>query len=251
MAVYGTPNERIFLDLIASGETTRGTDFNSGYSMGFGRDPIKSLDKHPYQKGKFTTDMHKDRFGKSTTTSAAGRYQFQRGTWDGLAKAHGIKDFSPASQDRAALANAYADPNVRRLVAEGKFKEAFQTRHMQNQWASSNNIIKSISKGYKPSGDTVPANPGLASRAANDYSPETQAYLQAASPVTPYARVAPVTPYVPLQNGALSALEEGIINQPQNNAYAPPTAPNPSAAPKFFQPDYKSLDQAVKQWSTW
>lgn len=230
MAVYGTPNERIFLDLIASGETTRGTDFNSGYSMGFGRDPIKSLDKHPYQKGKFTTDIHKDRFGKSTTTSAAGRYQFQRGTWDGIAKAHGIKDFSPASQDRAALANAYADPNVRRLVAEGKFKEAFQTRHMQNQWASSNNIIKSISKGY---------------------SPETQAYLQAASPVTPYARVAPVTPYVPLQNGAPSALEDGIINQPQNNAYAPPTAPNPSAAPKFFQPDYKSLDQAVKQWSTW
>ena len=238
MAVYGTPNERIFLDLIASGESTRGTNLESGYRMGFGGKPIGSLASHPYARGKFTTNMHADRFGGSSTTSAAGRYQFQRGTWDGIAKKNGISDFSPASQDRVALINAYADPQVKALVAQGRFKEAFQRKHMQNQWASSNNIINSINKGYSPTGQIT------------DIKDAGSSFAQAAvGEVTPYDKVAPAIPYVPAVNPAIAALGSGTIQAVSNSAYSP--QPAVQVAVPQYTPDYKSLNNAVKQWSTW
>jgi muramidase (phage lysozyme) len=40
--------------------------------------------------------------GAGGTTTATGRYQFVKGTWEWAASALGLKDFSPASQDRAA-----------------------------------------------------------------------------------------------------------------------------------------------------
>lgn len=89
------PQVRKFLDLIAHTEGTQG----NGYRTAFGGGRLSSLSDHPRYSKSFT-----QKNGKKNTTSAAGRYQFLRGTWDGLARQYGLKDFGPQSQDIGAVA---------------------------------------------------------------------------------------------------------------------------------------------------
>lgn len=89
------PNVRQFLNLIAHTEGTEG----NGYRTAFGGGRLSSLNDHPRYLKTF-----KQKNGKTNKTSAAGRYQFLRGTWDGLARQYGLKDFGPQSQDIAAVA---------------------------------------------------------------------------------------------------------------------------------------------------
>jgi len=88
-------NERAFLDLIAYAEGTSGPD---GYRTMFGYRYFDSYADHPRQYFPFT-----DGAGRKLTTSAAGRYQFIARTWDGLRAKLNLPDFSPESQDAAAL----------------------------------------------------------------------------------------------------------------------------------------------------
>lgn len=88
------PNVRKMLGVIASAEGVK-----HGYNTMFGNERLSDLSKHPGILKEFTqTD------GKKNKTSAAGRYQFLEPTWNGLAKQLGLKDFSPKSQDIAAVA---------------------------------------------------------------------------------------------------------------------------------------------------
>lgn len=88
------PNVRKMLGVIASAEGVK-----HGYHTMFGNERLSDLSKHPGILKEFTqTD------GKKNKTSAAGRYQFLEPTWNGLAKQLGLKDFSPKSQDIAAVA---------------------------------------------------------------------------------------------------------------------------------------------------
>lgn len=86
----GDANERAFLDMIAWSEGTSG---DNGYRMLFGGGLFDSYADHPRIYVPFRT----------TTSSAAGRYQILARTWDGLRGKLGLPDFSPASQDAAAL----------------------------------------------------------------------------------------------------------------------------------------------------
>lgn len=88
------PNVRKMLGVIASAEGVK-----HGYNTMFGNERLNDLSKHPGILKEFTqTD------GKKNKTSAAGRYQFLEPTWNALAKQLGLKDFSPKSQDIAAVA---------------------------------------------------------------------------------------------------------------------------------------------------
>ena len=64
---------------------------------------------------------------------AAGRYQFLKGTWDGLARQYGLKDFSERSQDIGALALIAQKGQLERVVA-GDVKGAVSK--LGSIWAS-------------------------------------------------------------------------------------------------------------------
>jgi lysozyme len=88
-------NERAFLDMIAYAEGTAGPE---GYSTMFGYHQFYSYADHPRQYFDFT-----DQAGNHLKSSAAGRYQIIVKTWDALKAKLGLMDFSPASQDAAAI----------------------------------------------------------------------------------------------------------------------------------------------------
>ncbi|MEG2263905.1 MAG: glycoside hydrolase family 104 protein [Acinetobacter sp.] len=117
------PNARKMLDLIANAEGVK-----HGYNTGFGNDRIASLSAHPNVRKEFTqTD------GKKNVTTAAGRYQFLKPTWDGLAKQYGLKDFSPRNQDLAALA-LIAKNGAMKNVMSGDYQGA--VKKLGGTWAS-------------------------------------------------------------------------------------------------------------------
>jgi muramidase (phage lysozyme) len=75
------------------------------------------------------------------TSSAAGRYQFIKSTWDAQAKKLGLTDFSPASQDKAAwdlAATEYKKFSGHDLLTDLK-NHTLDPKGMQgirNQWTS-------------------------------------------------------------------------------------------------------------------
>jgi muramidase (phage lysozyme) len=91
---YQNPNMRKFLDFIAQAEGVK-----HGYNTMFGNERFGNLGAHPNVRKAFRqTD------GTTNYTTAAGRYQFLKDTWNGLANQYGFKDFSPRAQDLGAIA---------------------------------------------------------------------------------------------------------------------------------------------------
>lgn len=116
------PNVRRFLDVIAKAEGT------TGYDTAFGGGTIADLSDHPRTLHDFTqTD------GKRNKTSAAGRYQFLRGTWDDVAGKLGLTDFGPESQDLAAIELLRRNGSLESLLA-GDFDTAI--KRSGATWAS-------------------------------------------------------------------------------------------------------------------
>lgn len=116
-------NVRKFFDIIANSEGVK-----HGYNTLFGNERFNNLSAHPNIVKPFTqTD------GKQNSTTAAGRYQFLKSTWDGVAKKFGLNDFSPRNQDLAAL--ALLDQNgALPYVLKGDFETA--VKKSGSTWAS-------------------------------------------------------------------------------------------------------------------
>jgi muramidase (phage lysozyme) len=126
-SLIDNPNARRYLDVIAKSEGTAGY-MNNGYNTMFGGDQFSEMSDHPRILKEFTqTD------GKKNKTSAAGRYQFTQSSWDEAAAALGLTDFSPSSQDMAAL---YLIQRAGQLdnVVNGNFEGA--TAGLGGVWAS-------------------------------------------------------------------------------------------------------------------
>ncbi|MCC8385323.1 lysozyme [Photorhabdus laumondii subsp. laumondii] len=120
-------NVRDYLDAIAAAE---GTDKypGGGYNTKFGGGQFYGYADHPRQLMSFTQSD-----GKQNQTSAAGRYQFTRGTWDEVAGTLGLTDFSPRNQDLAAIYLIKKRGQLDNVVA-GDFNSA--TSALGKEWAS-------------------------------------------------------------------------------------------------------------------
>jgi muramidase (phage lysozyme) len=116
------PTAKAFLDMLAYAEGTHGA-----YNLRYGHKSFDSYLHHPRHsicKGKYCS-------------SAAGRYQFLYKTWKRLVRKLHLKDFSPPSQDKAAM------ELIRRVGAyqavinsdqESEFRYA--VRKVRNIWPS-------------------------------------------------------------------------------------------------------------------
>lgn len=118
------PNVRALLAVIRRGE---GTADANGYRRLFGGELFSDYRDHPRKR------ITKTLGGKSITSTAAGAYQFLSSTWDETARAMGLSDFTPASQDLAA---------VGRIAARGALDDAKAGRldaalpKVAREWAS-------------------------------------------------------------------------------------------------------------------
>jgi len=114
------PNVRAMLAVIRKGE---GTSDSNGYKRIFGGQLFSSFADHPrivVKKGSYIS-------------TAAGAYQFLASTWDETRKKMGLKDFSPASQDLAALGRIAARGALDDVIA-GRFEAAI--KKINKEWAS-------------------------------------------------------------------------------------------------------------------
>lgn len=123
--VIGDVNVQAFLRLIRTGEGTLGAN---GYRTIVGGSTFNSYADHPriVKSGTFAG-------GITWKSSAAGAYQFLTTTWDEMKRKYDLPDFSPASQDIAAVGlikrrGALAD------VLSGRFKSAINK--CNREWAS-------------------------------------------------------------------------------------------------------------------
>jgi muramidase (phage lysozyme) len=118
------PQIKAFLDIVAAAESGP-----YSYACQFGTEvPITNFTKHPNKVGAARL---KD--GKVYRSTAAGRYQYLDEQWVGMAKRLHLKDFSPESQDKAAVATI-TDVGADKLIMKGKIAEAMNMT--RNVWAS-------------------------------------------------------------------------------------------------------------------
>ncbi len=96
-----TPQARGLLDTIAGTESP-------GYNVMYGGRRFMNMSEHPNTPVPITSGPN-----AGMTSTAAGRYQFLKGTWDEASTAAGVHDFSPGSQDKAAWWLAQRDYNRR------------------------------------------------------------------------------------------------------------------------------------------
>lgn len=119
-AALANPNVQKYLRMIAQAEGTYKDASSDPYRVAFGGSTFDDLSKHPNVLRAFTqTD------GKANKTSAAGAYQFLGGTWADVAGKLGLQDFSPRSQDLAALELIRRNGSLQDVL-DGRFDAAVQ-----------------------------------------------------------------------------------------------------------------------------
>lgn len=154
------PNVRKFLDLIALSEGVR-----HGYNTNFGNTKVNNLSAHPNNAVPFKRG---DKLDKST---AFGRYQFIKPTWDDVARRYNLPDMQPIHQDMGAIV-LMNDHGALQHVINGDFHKAIgrlgntwvsfptggdKNRQPKHDWATMNKFIRQV--GANPSIAPLEYNP--------------------------------------------------------------------------------------------
>lgn len=121
-AALKNPNVRAFIMAVRLGE---GTSDERGYNRLVGGGEFEGFDKHPGIRRWI------ERY--DIWSSAAGAYQFITPTWRGLVSEWGFEDFSPDTQDEAAVA-LILERNALKDIMGGRIEEA--VRKLRTVWAS-------------------------------------------------------------------------------------------------------------------
>ena len=119
-----TPELRAALDTIRHAEGTWLGGSDKGYRTMFGGGTFNSFARHPDKV------IRSDRYA----SAAAGAYQFMPDTWNEVSKKRGLKDFSPESQDLAAI-EQLKKRGVYDALKAGKFTPEIAAK-MAPEWAS-------------------------------------------------------------------------------------------------------------------
>lgn len=142
-------NLKAFLIMLQYSEGTLGKD---AYRKLFGGGTVDDLSKHP------NTPVSK----WGLTSTAAGAYQILNKTWTELQERLGLPDFSPNSQDRAAIELIKRRKALDDVMA-GRFAQAIAK--CRKEWASlpgagynqSEKSPEALAKVYKIAGGTLVA----------------------------------------------------------------------------------------------
>ena len=113
-------NVQAFLRVIRAGESSQD---ESAYTILYGGSHFQGFADHPRILN----------VAKGIPSTAAGAYQFLAKTWDSLVKQYHFPDFSPISQDCAAVA-LIAERGALQPIKEGRLDEAIQ--RCSRVWAS-------------------------------------------------------------------------------------------------------------------
>ncbi|MBC7074646.1 MAG: glycoside hydrolase family 104 protein [Syntrophomonadaceae bacterium] len=151
-----TSNQTAFLDMIAFSEGTQAVGHHNGYDVIVGSTPasmrrIDSFDDHP----RVTMQLN-----SKLWSSAAGRYQITAPTWAVLKLRLKLPDFSPGSQDKAAL-ELIREKGAIDMIDAGKITDAIIA--CAPIWASfpgagynqHENSFSDLIDAYKKAGGTV------------------------------------------------------------------------------------------------
>ncbi len=149
-------NQTAFLDMIAFSEGTASVGHRNGYDVIVGSTPslmrrIDSFDDHP----RVTMQLN-----STLWSSAAGRYQIIAGTWAVLKMRLKLPDFSPASQDMAAI-ELIREKGAIDMIDAGKITDAIIA--CATIWASfpgagysqRENAFSALLAAYKQAGGSV------------------------------------------------------------------------------------------------
>lgn len=159
-ATAGGINVLAFLDMLAVSEGTFGLG-DDGYNIFVGSSASKPHTFSSYRDHPGIVIVLRNKVGDITgRSSAAGRYQFLRRTWQGLVRGYGLQSFTPVAQDIGAIRlikeqKAYDD------VAAGRFHDAVVK--CNNIWASlpgagygqRENKMLALKEAYEHMGGTV------------------------------------------------------------------------------------------------
>lgn len=124
IAAYDSDEVQAFLWAIRFGEGTQAPD---GFQIMFGGERFTDFSDHPRRAITKTVK------GKTYTSTAAGAWQFLKGTWDGLVSQYGFEDFSPRNQTLGAIALVKGRGALEDVLA-GRIEEA--VRKCGREWAS-------------------------------------------------------------------------------------------------------------------
>lgn len=209
-----------------------GPESGGKYNVIYGGRTVDDLSRHPNIAVPITSGPN-----AGSTSTAAGKYQFLKSTWDDIAGQNGIRDFSPASQDQGAWALANRDYTMR---TGQDLTAALQAGKIQD-------VAKALSPTWTSLAGGIEAQPGGTGQAlAANYAAgagQPQGLLAAAQGEPATINAAGATAPTPEgAQGLLGAAQgdtaadpmkaiQGLLGQAQKPAAAQPQQPEASMFP--------------------